>query len=78
MAWPEAVALVREYAAALQTRLEDKYVTGRIKQWLNYLRQGFVEAEALWPQARKIRDVAPMLACLDQPVDLPAQRTNAA
>jgi tRNA-dihydrouridine synthase C len=78
MAWPEAVALVREYAAALQTRLEDKYVTGRIKQWLNYLRQGFAEAEALWPQARKIRDVAPMLACLGKPVDLPTQSTNAA
>lgn len=78
MTWPEAVGLVREYAAALQTRLEDKYVTGRIKQWLNYLRQGFVEAEALWPQARKLRDVAPMLACLGQPVDLPTQRTNAA
>ncbi|GGC78653.1 tRNA dihydrouridine synthase [Marinobacter halophilus] len=68
MTWAEAVALVREYAAALQTRLEDKFVTGRIKQWLNYLRQGFAEAEALWPQARKIREVAPMLACLDQPV----------
>jgi len=78
MTWPEAVGLVREYAAALQTRLEDKYVTGRIKQWLNYLRQGFAEAEALWPQARKLRDVAPMLACLDQPVDVPAKRSNAA
>ncbi|WBU39698.1 MULTISPECIES: tRNA dihydrouridine synthase [Marinobacter] len=78
MTWPEAVALVREYAAALQTRLEDKYVTGRIKQWLNYLRQGFAEAEALWPQARKIRDVAPMLACLGKPDDLPTQSTNAA
>ncbi|WP_288370035.1 tRNA-dihydrouridine synthase [uncultured Marinobacter sp.] len=70
MTWTEAVVLVREYASALQTRLEDKYVTGRIKQWLNYLRQGFAEAEALWPQARKIREVAPMLACLDQPVCL--------
>ena len=70
MTWAEAVVLVREYASALQTRLEDKYVTGRIKQWLNYLRQGFAEAEALWPQARKIREVAPMLACLDQPVCL--------
>ena len=78
MSWAEAVVLVREYAAALQTRLEDKYVTGRIKQWLNYLRQGFAEAEALWPQARKICEVAPMLACLDQPVDLPQRSTNAA
>jgi len=78
MSWAEAVVLVREYAAALQTRLEDKYVTGRIKQWLNYLRQGFAEAEALWPQARKIRGVAPMLACLDQTLDLPQRHTNAA
>jgi len=78
MAWPEAVALVREYAAALQTRLEDRFVTGRIKQWLNYLRQGFAEAEALWPQARKIREVAPMLACLEHPVSLPVADTRAA
>ena len=78
MSWAEAVVLVREYAAALQIRLEDKYVTGRIKQWLNYLRQGFAEAEALWPQARKIREVAPMLACLDQPLDFPQRHTSAA
>lgn len=78
MSWAEAMVLVREYAAALQTRLEDKYVTGRIKQWLNYLRQGFAEAEALWPQARKIREVAPMLAFLDQPLDLPQRHTSAA
>lgn len=68
MAWHDVVALVREYASALQTRLEDRFVTGRIKQWLNYLRQGYAEADALWPQARKIREVAPMLACLDQPL----------
>ena len=66
MTWPEALALVQEYGSALQGWLEDKYVTGRIKQWMNYLRQGFSEAEALWPQARKIRDVAPMFEFLHQ------------
>jgi len=60
------VALIEDYAAALQTRLEDRYVTGRIKQWMNYLRTGFAEANALWPAARKIRDVEPMLTCLRQ------------
>lgn len=65
MTWAEVVPLIAEYAAALQTRLEDRYVTGRIKQWLNYLRQGFAEAEQLWPRARKLREVAPMLACLE-------------
>ncbi|MBR9869640.1 MAG: tRNA dihydrouridine(16) synthase DusC [Gammaproteobacteria bacterium] len=78
MTWPEAVALVREYAAALQTRLEDRFVTGRIKQWLNFLRQGFPEAELLWPEARKLRDVAPMLACLSQVAATPVSDTEAA
>jgi tRNA-dihydrouridine synthase C len=66
MTWPEAVALVREYAEVLQGWLEGRIVTGRIKQWVNLLRRGFPEAEALWPKARKIRDVAPMLTCLEQ------------
>lgn len=66
MQWPEAVALVREYAEVLQGWLEDRFVAGRIKQWLNFLRQGFAEAEAIWPKARKIREVAPILACLEQ------------
>ena len=68
MTWPEVVRLVEGYAVALQERLEDRFVTGRIKQWLNYLRGGYAEAQWLWPEARKIRDVAPMLACLRQPV----------
>ena len=49
-------------------------MTGRIKQWLNFLRQGFAEAETLWPEARKIRQVAPMMACLEQRVILTGSR----
>ena len=74
MTWPEAIALVREYATVLQGWLEDRYVTGRIKQWLNFLRQGFTEAEVLWPEARKIRQVAPMMACLEQPMPVADSR----
>jgi tRNA-dihydrouridine synthase C len=71
LGWSEVVTLIEDYAAALQTRLQDRFVTGRIKQWLNYLRGGYTEAGMLWPSARKIRDVAPMLACLNQPVHVP-------
>lgn len=78
MTWLEAVALVKEYAGVLQDWLEDRYVTGRIKQWLNFLRQGFPEAEAIWPDARKIRDVAPMLACLEQNVPASGRDVRAA
>lgn len=78
MTWSEAVALVREYAEVLQGWLEDKYVTGRIKQWMNFLRQGFPEAEAIWQDARKIREVAPMLACLEQAIPLSQSAVRAA
>ncbi|SFR41928.1 tRNA-U20a,U20b-dihydrouridine synthase [Marinobacter daqiaonensis] len=70
MTWPEAVSLVEDYAAALQTRLEDRYVTGRIKQWMNYLRLGFPEAEQCWPRARKIREVGPMLRSLRESAEV--------
>ncbi len=66
LTWQEVVGLIDGYATALQTRLEDRYVTGRLKQWLNYLKLEYAEAEKLWPAARKIREVAPMLACLRQ------------
>lgn len=71
MPWAEVVGLVREYARALQAHLEDRYVTGRIKQWLNYLRIAYVEAEQLWPVARKFKDVAPMMDCLNSVVQTP-------
>ena len=72
MTWAEAMVLVREYAEVLQRHLEDRYVTGRIKQWVHFLCRGFAEAEVIWPEARKIRQVAPMLECLEQ--GLPATR----
>lgn len=56
MAWREVAALVEGYGRVLQGYLDDKYVTGRLKQWLNYLRRGFTEAEQVWPAARKLRD----------------------
>jgi tRNA-dihydrouridine synthase C len=65
MSWQEAVVLVREYGRALQEHLEDKYVAGRVKQWLNYLRRGFGEAEAIWPEARRIRELEPIFGCLE-------------
>lgn len=65
MAWADVVELVRDYGVALQGHLEDKYVTGRLKQWLNYLRRGFAEADAIWPEARKHREVTALFACLD-------------
>lgn len=65
MVWAQVVGLIRDYAAALKTRLEDRYVVGRVKQWLGYLRRGFSEAAELWPRARCIRELEPLLLCLE-------------
>lgn len=69
LTWPDVVTLIDDYATALQSHLQDRYVTGRIKQWLNYLRTGYSQAQMLWPSARKIRDVQPMLHFLRQTPD---------
>lgn len=64
MPWEEVQALVRQYGEALHTRLDDRIVSGRLKQWLNYLRRGYAEAECVWPRARKLRQPQSFYACL--------------
>lgn len=64
LTWAEVVALIEAYGIELQERLADRFVTGRIKQWLNYLRRGYVEADRIWPDARKIRAAEPFYDCL--------------
>ncbi|MCH8497306.1 MAG: tRNA-dihydrouridine synthase [Marinobacter sp.] len=56
MSWAEAVALLVEYCQSLEAFIETRYATGRIKQWLNYMRQGFDEAEAAWEACKRIRE----------------------
>lgn len=64
LTWADVVRLIVAYGGELEQRLEDRYVTGRIKQWLNYLRRGYPEAEAVWSQARKIREATTLYDCL--------------
>ncbi|OEY67311.1 tRNA dihydrouridine synthase [Marinobacter sp. X15-166B] len=73
--WAQVVPLIKGYGEELQGRLEDRYVTGRLKQWLNYLRKGYSEAEQLWPAARKFNEVAPFYACLDASLGAATQPT---
>src|SRR5690554_331427 len=42
----------------------DKQVSGRIKQWLNYLRRDCIEAEQLYQQLVKLRQPNEMLAAI--------------
>lgn len=56
--WPELVPLLGEFWQIVCTRLEARSRAGRLKQWLNFLRRRFPEAEAAYQQLRTINDPA--------------------
>ncbi|MDD5034341.1 MAG: tRNA-dihydrouridine synthase [Methylococcaceae bacterium] len=54
--WPELQRLLGEFWQLLAQRLQAKPRCGRIKQWLNYLRMAYPEAEALFREVRTLTD----------------------
>lgn len=54
--WLELVPLLGEFWQIVCTRLEARSRAGRLKQWLNFLRRRFPEAEAAYQQLRTISD----------------------
>lgn len=58
VSWPELVPLLGEFWQIVCTRLEARSRAGRLKQWLNFLRRRFPEAETAYQQLRTINDPA--------------------
>ena len=56
--WPELVPLLAEFWRIVCARLDAKARAGRLKQWLNFLRRRFPEAEIAYQQLRTINDPA--------------------
>ncbi len=56
--WPELLPLLAGFWQIVCTRLEARSRAGRLKQWLNFLRRRFPEAEAAYQQLRTINDPA--------------------
>ena len=56
--WPELVPLLAEFWRVVCTRLDARSRAGRLKQWLNFLRRRFPEAESAYQQLRTINDPA--------------------
>ena len=50
--------LLAEFWQIVCTRLEARSRAGRLKQWLNFLRRRFPEAETAYQQLRTINDPA--------------------
>ena len=56
--WPALLPLVAEFWQLVCTRLDTRSRAGRFKQWLNFLRRRFPEAETAYQQLKSINDPA--------------------
>lgn len=58
MGWPALVPLLADFWRLVCTRLDARARAGRLKQWLNFLRRRFPEAETAYQQIKGITDPA--------------------
>ncbi|WP_309678769.1 tRNA-dihydrouridine synthase [Polaromonas sp.] len=56
MVWPQLVPLLADFWHIVCTRLDARSRAGRLKQWLNFLRRRFPEAEAAYQLLKTIND----------------------
>jgi len=54
--WPRLLPLMQVFWASVNARVEARHRAGRVKQWLNYLRRRYPEAQAAYDEVRTIND----------------------
>ena len=54
--WASMLPLINDYWALVSKRLDKKSRTGRLKQWLNFLRRTYPEAETVYQDFRTCND----------------------
>lgn len=67
MAWHGLGAMLGEFWSEIRAVMPARYCAGRLKQWLNHLRQGHPEAEDMWKLVRGERDIAVLDRLLKEP-----------
>lgn len=66
MAWPSLLPLVAAFWEIVTSRLEKRSQAGRLKQWLNFMRRRFPEAEVAYQSLKTINDPLLVQAWLDE------------
>lgn len=67
VSWRRIAPLLPYYCELVAKKVESKHQAGRLKQWLNYLRRCYPEAQAAYAAIRTVThpvEVANILACL--------------
>ena len=54
--WPTLMPLIADFWHIVCTRLDSKSRAGRLKQWLNFLRRRFPEAEVAYQALKRVND----------------------
>lgn len=57
MTWTSLHRLVLQFWREIRAIMPSRYCAGRLKQWINHLRQAHPEAEVLWQRIRGERDI---------------------
>jgi tRNA-dihydrouridine synthase C len=65
MHWQQLLPALNRFAAYAAEHLPERQATGRIKQWLTYLRLGFPEAAASFAEVKRLRDTEALMAILN-------------
>lgn len=66
LAWEEVLPLLEDFWQLLAQRIQPHHRCGRMKQWLNYLRRTYPEAETLFQQIRRVNAAEEMESMLMQ------------
>ncbi len=64
--WADLLPLLREFWRLMSARVERRHRSGRLKQWLNYLRRTYPEAQDAYMALRTVNDAAQVEQWLQQ------------
>lgn len=73
LAWPSLQPLIAEFWQIVCTRLDARSRAGRLKQWLNFLRRRFPQAEEAYQALKRVNDPAAVDLWLQQQAKASAQ-----
>ena len=69
--WATLQPVLWQFWELVQTRIEPRARTGRMKQWLNYLRRRYPEAEVAYQALRTVTDSRLMTAWMQAHLPTP-------
>lgn len=76
VSWTQVLPLLRVFWAQVAVRVEPRHRAGRLKQWLNYLRRRYQEAEQAFEELRLSNDPRRIDAWLD--IHVPVETSTSA